>query len=63
MPEFTPQQLDQYRTNLAIAAVLDRQMKFDRPLLIVKPKPRKTRSDKMVATVLTEQSSAPNVAA
>jgi hypothetical protein len=52
MPEVTPQQIDQHLTNQAIANALNRQMKFDRPLLAIKAKPRKQRSDKVPVVML-----------
>lgn len=64
MPEYTPQQIDEYRTQQAIAAALGRQMVFSRPLSFRRPKPRKPRSDKnTVANVLTEQPAQPTVGA
>lgn len=61
MPEVTPQQMDEYRTNRAIAEALSRQMRFDKEPLCIKVKPRKPRSGKAVAAVLTEQRSEPMV--
>lgn len=63
MPEITPQQLDEYRTQQAIQAAISRHIHFDRPPLVIKVKPRKTRSDKAVAPLLTNNGMPPTVAA
>lgn len=67
MPEITPQQMDEYRTNRAISDALSRQMRFDKEPLCIKVKPRKYRSDKAVLVApqepLTNPPAAPSVGA
>lgn len=46
MPEITPQQLDEYRTAQAIREAVSRHIHFDKPPMVIRVKPRKTRSDK-----------------
>lgn len=55
MPEITPQQMDEYRTQQAIREAVGRHMHFDKEPLCIKVRPRKVRSDKAPVVMDTAQ--------